>query len=50
MKRSEINQEIKWAIELLDKNNIKLPRFAYWSVVEWRKNKDKVDTNRVGRI
>lgn len=46
MKRSEINQEIKWAIELLDKNNIKLPRFAYWSVVEWRKNKDKVDTIR----
>ena len=42
MKRSEINAAIKWSIELLDKNNFKLPRFAYWTMDEWEKNKDKI--------
>ena len=46
MKRSEINAAIKWSIELLDKNNFKLPRFAYWTMDEWEKNKDKIDTLR----
>ncbi len=46
MKRSEINAAIKWAIELLDKNNFKLPRFAYWTMDEWRENQDKIDTLR----
>lgn len=46
MKRSEINAELKWAVELLKKNNITLPRFAYWTMDEWKKNIDKVDTIR----
>lgn len=46
MKRSEINAAIKWAIELLDENNFKLPRFAYWTMDEWRENKDNIDTIR----
>lgn len=46
MKRSEINTEIKWAIELLNKNNIKLPRFAYWTMDDWKENLDKVDSIR----
>lgn len=44
MLRSEINKEIKWSIDLLEKNNIKLPRFAYWSPEDWRKNKDACKT------
>ena len=46
MKRSEINAAIKWAIGLLDKNNFKLPRFAYWTMEEWNRNKDHIDTLR----
>lgn len=46
MKRSEINAALRWAIELLDKNNIKLPRFAYWTMEEWEANKDNIDTIR----
>lgn len=46
MKRSEINAELKWAVELLKKNNITLPRFAYWTMDEWKQNIDKVDTIR----
>ncbi|MBR7132359.1 MAG: D-lyxose/D-mannose family sugar isomerase [Clostridia bacterium] len=46
MKRSEINNAIKTAIELLDKYCFKLPEFAYWSMDEWRKNADKIDTLR----
>ena len=46
MKRSEINKIIKEAIELLDKNNFKLPRFAYWTMDEWRENRDKIDVIR----
>lgn len=43
MKRSEINAEIKWSIELLNANNIKLPRFAYWTMDEWSRNLNKID-------
>jgi len=46
MKRSEINELLKWTVDLLDKNNIKLPRFAYWSMEEWEENKGKIDTLR----
>lgn len=42
MKRSEVNAAIKWAIKLLDKNNFKLPRFAYWSIDEWKANKKEI--------
>lgn len=41
MKRSQINQEVKWAKALLEKNNIKLPPFGYWTLKDWKsKNKD----------
>lgn len=35
MKRSQINQELRWAKALLEKNNIKLPPFGYWTMEEW---------------
>ncbi len=28
MKRSEINENLRWAVELMDKYQFKLPRFA----------------------
>lgn len=46
MKRSEINGAIAWAKELLKKNNITLPKMAYWSMDEWKANKDKLDIVR----
>lgn len=30
MKRSEINQAIRDALEILENNSMKLPYFAYW--------------------
>ena len=46
MKRSEINSAIAWAKDLLKKNNITLPKMAYWSMDEWKKNADKLATVR----
>ena len=46
MKRSEINGAIAWAKDLLKKNNITLPKMAYWSMDEWKANKDKLDVVR----
>jgi D-lyxose ketol-isomerase len=46
MKRSEINKGIEWAKSLLKSNNITLPEFAYWTLDEWVKNKDRVDVIR----
>lgn len=46
MKRSEINRAITWAKELLSKNNIRLPRTAYWDMDKWAENKDAIDTIR----
>ena len=46
MKRSEINAAIAWAKELLKKKNITLPKMAYWSMDEWKANKDKLATVR----
>lgn len=39
MKRSQINQELKWAKDLLMENNIKLPPFGYWTLEEWKSGK-----------
>ncbi len=36
MKRSKINNEIKWALELLEKENITLPPFGYWTLNDWK--------------
>ncbi len=39
MKRSQINGAIKWAKELLEERGIRLPRFAYWDMAEWRSHR-----------
>lgn len=44
MKRSEINKAIKWAKDLLDKHQIKLPPFGYWAMDEWIDQMDKIKT------
>ena len=44
MKRSEINAAIVWAKALLERNNIRLPGTAYWSMDEWKANEASVDT------
>ena len=44
MKRSEINRAIEWAEALLAKNNIRLPRYAYWDMDKWAENKEQLDT------
>ena len=43
MKRSLVNESIRYAKELLEKNNFKLPEFGYWSLEEWKKHKDEID-------
>jgi len=43
MKRSEVNEAIKWGKELLKKYRITLPEFAYWSKEDWVLNADKAD-------
>lgn len=46
MKRSEINAALKWARALLDKNNIRLPLYAYWSTGEWKAHAEELTTIR----
>lgn len=46
MKRSEVNANLRWAVELLDRYQFKLPRFGYWSMAEWKENREKIDTLR----
>jgi D-lyxose ketol-isomerase len=46
MKRSEINSAVDWAIRLLEKNNFKLPHFAYWDMETWKENKAGIDVIR----
>ncbi len=43
MKRSQINQEIRWAKTLLEKSNIKLPPFGYWTMQEWTSGERNID-------
>jgi len=40
MKRSEINSALKWAKDLLNQYQIKLPPFAYWTMDEWQGRND----------
>lgn len=42
MKRSQINQYVKQAIQLLDVSNFKLPQFAYWTMQEWQTHERSV--------
>ena len=37
MKRSEINDAIRYALETLENNNLRLPAFAYWGMDEWKR-------------
>lgn len=46
MKRSEINANIKWAEEFLASNNIRLPEMAYWTVNDWKRNSNRLETVR----
>jgi D-lyxose ketol-isomerase len=43
MKRSEINREIKWAMDLLKRENASLPCFAYWTLEEFKKKKEDIE-------
>jgi len=43
MKRSEINNAIRYALNTLERNHLKLPAFAYWSMAEWNSNSDTID-------
>lgn len=42
MKRSEINNAVKDAMEILEANLMRLPRFAYWDISQWKKNSDSL--------
>lgn len=44
MKRSQVNQKIVWAKELLEKNNIKLPPFGYWKMKDWTSGDKEIAT------
>lgn len=44
MKRSNINEALQWAKDLLEKSNIKLPPFGYWTMDQWKEHKDELDT------
>lgn len=43
MKRSEINQLIREALQFFDEMNFKLPPWGYWSPEEWIRNRDHLD-------
>ena len=42
MKRSIINRNIEWAIEVCKRKGIHLPSFAYWTPKEWEEKGDSV--------
>ena len=44
MKRSEIQQAIGWAKQLLDKSGFALPMFADWSLQDWKEHRQEADT------
>ena len=43
MKRSLANSAIRYAEELLNQYNFKLPEFSYWNLNEWRAHKNEID-------
>ena len=43
MKRSEVNNAIRWAKEFMKANCISLPEYSNWSPDEWRAHKDEID-------
>lgn len=44
MKRSQVNEALIWAKQLLEKNQFKLLDFGHWTLTEWQKNKDRIGT------
>jgi len=42
MKRSEINKIMREAVNFLEENNFFLPKFAYWSLKEWKMKGDEI--------
>lgn len=44
MKRSEIQEAIRWAKALLSKHRFYLPEFAEWTVQDWKQNKEKASS------
>ena len=46
MKRSELNNIMKNAVEFIDKMNFKLPPFAFWSPEEWTQKGHEYDEIR----
>ncbi len=46
MKRSQINEALRWAEALLEQNRIRLPRFAYWDMETWKSHKAELDEIR----
>lgn len=51
MKRSEINNLIREALEFFDSMNFKLPPWGYWSHDDWNKNRkncDEIFKNQLG--
>lgn len=43
MKRSEINKQIKWAMQACERLGFRLPSFAFWSNETWEANKDRTE-------
>lgn len=43
MKRSEINDLIREALDFFDSMNFKLPPWAYWSPDDWKKNRENCE-------
>ena len=43
MKRSFINEMQRWSLDLLNANNFKLPMFGYWTLDEWKENKELIE-------
>jgi len=41
MKRSQVNAALVWAKKVLENNNFKLPCFGYWTMDEWKANREE---------
>ena len=41
MKRSEINNNLIWAKELLERHQVKLPPFGYWTLEDWKRKTEE---------
>lgn len=42
MKRSEINKVMREAVKFLEERNFFLPKFAYWSINEWKMKGEEI--------